>query len=262
MGKVTAVVPTLNEAPHIADCLKSLRWADELIVVDSHSDDDTVKIAKGLADRVELHRFESFAKQKNWCVQRATHRWVLMIDADERVSPELRDEIKQVLSAPDRDGYWIRRKNHFLGKHIRGAGWGRDKVLRLFDREKGHYPERLVHEEVHLRGRSGVLKGQLLHYPYSDLGEYWEKFHRYVRLAAMELKRQGRRGGIAPLVLRPPARFMRMYFVQMGFLDGVHGLLLSGLSAFQVFAKYARLWELTHQDESSARRHGDDLERG
>lgn len=262
MEQLSAVVPTLNEAPNIEDCLKSLRWADELIVVDSHSEDDTVRIAEGLADRVDLHPFESFSKQKNWCIQRASHRWVLMVDADERIPPQLRDEIKRVLSAPDMDGYWIRRKNHFLGKHIRGAGWGRDKVLRLFDREKGNYPERLVHEEIHLRGRARVLKEPLLHYPYSDLEEYWEKFHRYAWLSAMELKRQGRKGGVGALVLRPPARFMRMYFVQMGFLDGFHGLLLSGLSAFQVYTKYARLWELTHEDESSARRHGGHLERG
>ena len=253
MEKVTALVPTLNEASHIEECLKSLRWADELIVVDSHSEDDTVKIAETLADRVELHPFESFAKQKNRCLRLASNRWVLFVDADERVTPALRDEIKEVLSDPERDGYWIRRKNHFLGKHIRGAGWGRDRVLRLFDREKGDYPDRLVHEEVLLRGRAGALREPLLHYPYGDLEEYWEKFHRYAWLSAMELKNQGRRGSVSSILLRPPARFLRMYFMQMGFLDGVHGFLLSGLAAFQVYTKYARLWELTHRNESSAR---------
>jgi glycosyltransferase involved in cell wall biosynthesis len=253
MEKLSAVVPTLNESENIADCLKSLRWADELIVVDSYSDDDTVAIARGLADRVELHRFESFAKQKNWCLQRASNRWVLMVDADERVTPRLSEEIKKALSEPEFCGYWIRRRNHFLGRRMRGAGWGRDRVLRLFDRERADYPDRLVHEEVRLRGEAGYLKEAMLHYPYKDLEEYWKKFHRYAWLSAMELRRQGRRGGLPALVLRPPARFLRMYILQMGFLDGAHGLLLSGLSAFQVYTKYARLWELTREDESGAR---------
>lgn len=260
MEKLTAVVPTYNEEAKIGDCLRSLRWADELLVIDSHSEDDTVRIAREVADRVELHPFENFARQKNRCLERASYRWILLVDADERVSPELREEIAGVMSMPAHDGYWIPRINHFLGRRIRGAGWGGEKVLRLFDRTKGEYPDREVHERLRLSGTDGCLKGPLLHYPYESLEEYWVKFNRYVWASALELRRQGRRGGILPLMLRPPARFLRMYLLQMGFMDGVHGLMISGLAAFQVYAKYARLWELDRENEGGAHRHGEDLE--
>lgn len=262
MEKLTAVVPTLNEEKKIGDCLRSLRWADELLVIDSHSEDATVEIAREIADRVEFHTFEDFARQKNWCVRQSSNRWVLLVDADERVSSELRGEITRTLSSPEHSGYWIPRKNHFLGRRIRGAGWGGDRVLRLFDREKGRYPERIVHESLELEGSAGHLKSPLLHYPYDSLEEYWKKFHRYAWLSAEELRRQGRRGGIVPLVCRPPARFLRMYFLQLGFIDGAHGLILSGLSALQVFTKYARLWELIRENEGGAHRHGEHVERG
>jgi glycosyltransferase involved in cell wall biosynthesis len=260
MEKLTAVVPTLDEEAKIAACLESLRWADELIVVDSHSGDATADIARGIADRVEFHTFENFARQKNWCIDAASHDWVMVVDADERVTPPLREEILGVLEAPRYSGYWIRRENHFLGKQIRGAGWGRDRVLRLFDRRRGRYPDREVHEKLELSGPAGSLKEPLLHFPYESLEEYWKKFHRYAWLSALELSKRGRRGGIASMVFRPPARFMRMYLLQGGFVDGTRGFLLSGLAALQVYTKYARLWELTRENESGAHRHGANVE--
>jgi glycosyltransferase involved in cell wall biosynthesis len=250
MEKLTAVVPTLNESRNIVECLNSLRWADELIVVDSHSSDDTVELARGIADRVELHRFEGFSKQKNWCVGLAKHRWVFLVDADERVPRGLRDEIKNALDEPAADGYWVRRRNHFLGRRMRWAGWGRDRVLRLFDKEKAHYPDRLVHEKLVVDGNTADLRSPLLHYPYRNLDDYWEKCNRYARLSAMELHKRGRRSGAWEVALKPPARFLRMYVMQLGLLDGFHGLLLCGLSAYQIYVRYAILWELWREDES------------
>ncbi len=261
MERVTAVVPTFNEEAKIEDCLRSARFADELVVVDCNSGDRTREIASEIADRVELHTFTGFAELKNRCLREARHRWVLLLDADERVSPGLRDEMTAVLSRPARPGYWIPRVNHFLGKRIRGAGWGGEKVLRLVDRDRGRYPERLVHERLRLDGEAGALRGKLLHYPYESLEEYWTKFHRYAWLSAGELKKQGRGGGLFALLLRPPARFLRMYLLQMGFIDGTHGFLLCGLSALQVYTKYARLWELNREDEGRAHRLGEDVER-
>lgn len=262
MDKLTAVVATLNESRNIVECLDALRWADELLVVDSYSEDNTVELARRIADRVELHRFEGFSHQKNRCIGQASHRWVLVVDADERVTPELRDEIKGVLARPSAAGYWMSRKNHFLGRHMKRAGWGRDKVLRLFDRGKARYPDRLVHERLELEGRSETLREPLLHFPYRTLDDYWEKCHRYARLSALELERHGRRAGAGSLVFRPPARFFRMYVMQMGFLDGLHGLLLCGLSAYQIYVKYATLWELTHENEGGSHRHSVDVEGG
>jgi glycosyltransferase involved in cell wall biosynthesis len=262
MEKVTAVVPTYNEEAKIGECLESLRWADELVVVDSYSSDATVRIARNLADRVELHRFRDFSSLKNRCVRAASNRWVLLVDADERVSPRLRGEIRSVLSGPSHAGYWIPRVNHFLGKRIRRAGWGGQKVLRLFERDRGRYTDRVVHERLSLDGHAGYLTGPLLHYPYENLDEYWRKSQTYARLSALELLRSGRRTGAGSLLLRPAARFLRMYLLQMGFLDGAHGLLLCGLAAVHVYAKYARLWELSLEDEDRSHRHGQDVEGG
>ena len=260
MEKLSAVVPTYNEQAKIGDCLRSLRWADELLVVDSNSTDGTVDAARELADRVEVHPFEGFAAQKNWCLDRASHRWVLLVDADEVCSPELRDEITRVLARPSDAGYWIPRVNYFLGKRMRGCGWGRQKVLRLFDRERGRYPDRLVHETLALDGSAGYLNAPLFHRPYESLDDYWVKFHRYARLSAEEMRAQGRKCGIGSVLSRPPARFIRMYFLQLGFVDGAHGLVLCGLAALQVYAKYATLWELNRENEDSAHRHRDHLE--
>ncbi|HSQ58875.1 MAG TPA: glycosyltransferase family 2 protein [Acidobacteriota bacterium] len=144
--RLSVLIPTKNERANIADCLASVRWADEVVVVDSGSTDGTLDVARGAADRVLEHEYVNSAAQKNWALPQLTHRWVLIVDADERVTPALRAEIERTLDDAGRaDGYWIYRANHFLGKPIEGAGWQRDKVLRLFDRTKGAYQPLHVH---------------------------------------------------------------------------------------------------------------------
>lgn len=251
--RLSVLVPTKNEIANVRDCLESVRWADEVVVVDSGSTDGTLDAARAIADRVLEHEYVNSAAQKNWSLPQLTHRWSLIVDADERVTPALRAEIESVLHDTSRqDGYWIRRSNHFLGKPIRSAGWQRDKVLRLFDRTQGAYEPLHVHAEVAIRsGRVGFLREPLIHHTYRDLDQYFEKFHRYTRWSAEDLRARGVRASASRLLLRPPLRFLRMYLLEGGFREGRHGIVLCGLAAFSVFLKYARLWEMEVRDRQS-----------
>jgi len=241
---LSVLVTTKNEEPVIRACLESTRWAEEIVVVDSGSEDGTVDIARSIADRVLLHEYESPSAQKNWALGELSHRWVLILDADERVSSALRAEIEAVLTNPSRrGGYWIFRENSFYGRPIHSAGWQRDRVLRLFDRSKGAYRPVLVHEEIDLKGRAGTLRARLLHEPYRDLDHYFEKWNRYTRWSAQELKLRGVRASWSRLLLRPWLRFLRMYVLEGGFREGRRGIVLCWLAAFSVFTKYARRWE-------------------
>lgn len=247
---VSALVTTKNEERTLRACLESIRWADEVVVVDSGSTDGTLAIARSIADRVLEHPYENPAAQKNWALPQLAHVWALILDADERVTPALRHEIESVLADPGRsDGYWIRRENSFYGKPIRSAGWQRDRVLRLFDRRKGAYRPVLVHEEVELRGRADRLEGTLAHEPYRDLDQYFEKWSRYSRWSAEELSRRGVRASWLRLLVRPWLRFLRMYVLEGGFREGRRGIVLCWLAAFSVFTKYARRWEGEMRDE-------------
>lgn len=241
---LSVLVPMKNEERNVEPCLRSVRWADEVVVVDSGSTDGTLEIARSIADRVLEHEYVNSAAQKNWALPQLTHRWVLIVDADERVTPALQAEIESVLRNDARaDGYWIGRSNHFLGRPIRSAGWQRDRVLRLFDRTKGEYEPLHVHAEVRIRGRVESLRERLVHHTYRDLDAYFEKFGRYTRWSAEDLKKKGVRASGARLLLRPWLRFLRMYVLEGGFREGRAGIVLCMLAAFSVFTKYARRWE-------------------
>ena len=243
--KLTALVPTFNEEAVIRDCLESLRWADEVFVVDSFSDDKTVEIARQYGSRVIQHRYVNSGGQKNWAIPQSGHPWVLLVDADERVTPELRDEIREILEqGPSHPGYWIRRANHFLGKRMNHCGWETDKVIRLFKRDMARYEEKEVHAEIELPGPLPVLQHPLLHYSFRSFSQYWRKMQLYSDWGASQLFKEGKRAGWISIGLRPLQRFLKMYLVRLGFLDGIHGLALSMLGAFAVFLKYAKLWEL------------------
>lgn len=242
---LSVIVPCFNEERHIAACLESVAWADEILVVDSFSTDRTPEIARGRATRFLQHEYLNSAAQKNWTVPQAAHDWILIVDADEQVSPALAEEIRALMArGPDASGYVLRRLNHFHGKPIRHGGWGRDRVLRLFDRRRGRYQEKHVHAEVEIDGRVAGLRHPLLHDTFRSFGDYLKKIDRYTRWGAEDLHRRGRRAGPADLALRPVGRFAKRYVIQGGFLDGVEGLMISGLDTFSVFLKYARLWEM------------------
>ncbi|GAB4314504.1 MAG: glycosyltransferase family 2 protein [Candidatus Sumerlaeia bacterium] len=251
--KLTVIVPTFNEERNIRACLESVRWADEVIVVDSFSTDRTVSIARGLADRVLQHEYVNSAAQKNWAIPQAAHPWVMIVDADERVTPALRDEILGVLADPaGRCGFRIHRQNHFMGRPVRFCGWQRDDVLRLFRRDCGRYQQRAVHADVLVDGPVGRLRNKLFHNTFDSFDQYMKKFDRYTSWAAQDRARTTRRVGAVHLLLRPLARFVRQYVLYQGFRDGLTGLVICQLAAFSVFMKYARLWEKQLKERSEA----------
>lgn len=240
---LTVVIPTLNEASQIAECVRQLAWADEVIVADGGSTDGTPDLARAAGARILSGSWSTIAAQRNAAIAAARHEWIFALDADERVGPELAREIAYVIVAPARDAYAARRHNVYLGRAITHAGWGSDWVVRVFKRDR-RYVERRVHEAVERHSDVGRLRAPLEHVPYRSLAHHLEKLDRYAAWAAQDLADQGRRARLADVLLRPPLRFVRMYVLQLGLLDGWHGAVLCGLAAVSVFLKYARLWEL------------------
>jgi len=242
--RTSVVVITLDEEAHIRRCLESVAWADEIIVVDAESRDKTVQIAREFTDRVTSRPWPGFAAQKNFALEQGTADWLLSLDADEEVSPELRDEIATIVAdAGACEGYAVRRRNMFLGQWIRRGGLYPDWQVRLFRRGRGRFVDRAVHESVRVDGRVGRLRGHLVHWSYEDVTDFIERANRYSSLAAEEWIAEGRRVRTPELVLRPLARFFSMYLVRRGFLDGRRGLLLATLYAYYVFMRSAKVWE-------------------
>ena len=241
---LSVIVTTFNEEINIAECLQSVAWADEVLLVDSYSTDRTLELSRQFPVKVLQREYYGSAAQKNWSLDRVSHDWVLIIDADERVPEDLAREILGVLALPPPvNGFYIRRQNLFIDKVIRHSGWSTDKVVRLFRRDKGRYPNRRVHADLEIEGPIPVLRHPFVHYTFRSFDQYFKKFLNYAEWGAAQAFRDGRQAGLVEIALRPLWRFFRMYVVQAGFLDGMHGLVLCGLQAFGVFLKYARLWE-------------------
>jgi len=238
---ITFVIPTRNEAANIDDCVRGLASAGEVIVVDNASTDGTAELARQAGARVLDHAGPGTA-QRNSGIAAAAHEWIFTLDADERVGPELVRELAATVAAPAHEAYAVRRRNVFLGKLVRHAGWGNDWVVRLFRRNR-RFGERKVHGALEPVADVGRLAAPLDHVPYRDLRQYLQKLDRATGFAAEELAGRGRRPRMTDLLVRPPARFVRMYFLQLGILDGWHGVVLCGLAGVSVLLKYARLWE-------------------
>ncbi|MCX7934277.1 MAG: glycosyltransferase family 2 protein [Planctomycetota bacterium] len=253
MPKLSAIIPCKNEEKNIRACLETVRWADEIMVVDSGSSDRTLEIAREFTDRILSHPYVNSAAQKNWAIPQAAHEWVLIVDCDERVTPALRAEIQNLLAtSPECDGYRIRRDNWFFGQRIYHCGWDGDDVLRLFRRDVGRYENKHVHADVVVPGKVGWLQGRLEHHTYRSFDQYLEKFGRYTTWGALDLRAQGVRTTAWHLIARPLFRFLRMYIWRRGFLDGQAGLILCGLAAFNVFMKYAKLWAIRRAEAGEA----------
>lgn len=245
MSKLTAIVTTFNEAGQIEGCLERLGFADEVLVVDSFSEDGTPEIARRLGAKVVQHEYESPAAQKNWAIPQAEHEWVLIVDADEWVTEGLAEEVSRVVrGGGGDDGYEVKRRNFFLGREIRYCGWQNDWVLRLFRRDQGRYVERQVHEKMAVGGRVGRLRGRLIHHSYRSLDDYWRKLRRYAEWNAQEARRQGARVSPIYMMFHPGLRFWKSFLVRGGFLDGGHGLALSLLTAVYAVAKDVKIWEM------------------
>ncbi len=240
---VTALVICYNEAENIARCLESLAWADDVFVVDSFSTDDTMDIVRRYTGHVLQHEFSTPAAQKNWALPQCTHDWVLAVDADEWVSPELREAVERVLAtAPAATAFDVKRESFFFGQHIKHCGWERDFVVRLYDRRVSRYADVRVHEKIITDGETARLPGVLYHDTVRSMAQYFEKFDRYTTWGAEDLHARGRRASLSALLLRPPARFFKMYVLRLGFLDGGAGLVLCLLAACNVLLKYIKLW--------------------
>lgn len=235
---------TLNAAAQLEACLKSVAFADEIVVVDSGSSDDTVALARRYGARVIHRDWLGFGAQKQFAVTQAAHDWVLCLDADERVSPELQASIEAVLVAPDRCAYRFPRCNRFLGRYLRHGEGYPDWSLRLFDRRHGHWSDDAVHEKVVVTGEVGTLPGDLLHESAETLATYLAKQNRYTSLAAEEAVGRGRRANAAKIVLSPLLRFIKFYLLRGGFLDGLPGLVHVSIGCFNSFSKYAKMLEL------------------
>jgi glycosyltransferase involved in cell wall biosynthesis len=246
-GRLSVVVVTLNEEDHIRECLESAAGADELVVVDAESHDKTAAIARELTDHVFVRPWPGFAAQKNFGLDQAGGDWILSLDADEVVSPALREEIAAVVAgAGAHAGYSVPRRNVFWGRWVRHGGLYPDRQLRLFRRGRGRFVERSVHESVRVDGSVGRLAGHLEHRSYRDVADFLERADRYSTLAAEEWVAAGRRARpLVDLVARPVARVLGMYVARAGFLDGWRGFLLAVLYGYYVFMRSAKIWERT-----------------
>jgi len=238
-------VITRDAAALLADCLASATFAGEVVVVDSGSRDDTVEIARGRGARVIEREWAGFGAQKQFAVGAAAHDWVLCLDADERVTPELAAAISREMKAPGAVAYAFARRNRFLGRWLaHGEGYP-DWNVRLFDRRRARWSDDPVHERVVADGRVARLGGDLLHASAESLDDYLEKQNRYTTLQAQAMHARGERATLAQLVLTPVIRFLRFYVVRLGFLDGVAGLVHIAIGCQNSFLKYAKLRALT-----------------
>jgi glycosyltransferase involved in cell wall biosynthesis len=241
---LSAVIITQNESENIAGALESVAWIDDVVVVDSGSSDDTLAIARNYTDRVTTHAWEGYGSQKNHATGLAAHDWVLSLDADERVSPELAREIQEVMSTgPSMQGYRIPRTTRYLGRWIRSTDWYPDHQLRFYDRRVASWNTRYVHESVSIKGRVGRLRSEIRHFAYRDLSHHLSTIDRYTTLAVKQMLADRQSANWLDLVGHPPLVFLRNYLLRRGFCDGLPGLIISLMNSYYVFLKFAKLWE-------------------
>jgi len=240
---VSVVIAARNESANIVGCIESVRWASEILVVDQGSSDDTGELATGSGATVISQDAATIGALRNAAIARAQNRWILVVDADERGTADLAQAVREAIAQPTSGAYRVPRRNFFLGREIRHGGWEADRPVRLFDSAL-RYNDSRVHEHVLTNEEPATLGAALLHYPYASLDVYFEKFVRYSRWWAEDQFRRGRRGSIAAIIFKPPARFISMFIFRMGFLDGARGAVLASLAAASVCAKYVRLWAM------------------
>jgi len=244
VSRLCVTVIAWNEEERLRACLESVTWADEIVVVDAESADKTVQVARDFTDRIWVRPWPGYAAQKNFALEQASADWILSLDADECVTAELRDRIGRIVRADGpADGYSIPRKNIFWGAWVRHGGLYPDYQLRLFRRSAGRFADSLVHESVVVAGRVETLAEPLLHHSYRGLEDFVARSNRYSTLAARELVKRGGRAGLGDLLFRPLGRFLSMYVLRGGFLDGWRGFVLAVLYAQYVFLRMAKTWE-------------------
>ncbi len=246
---ISVIVITHNEENNIANCLSTVDWAGEIILVDSLSTDRTVELAKRYTQNIFIKKWEGYGAAKNFAIDQARFDWILSLDADERVTPELALEVKKIvsISSENIEGYEVARRAYFLNKWIKHCGWYPGYVIRLFKRTAVRFNEKRVHENVEVIGSVGKLENDILHFTDATLFHYLEKFNQYTTLAAEDARERGKKCSVFDLTVRVVYMFVKMFFLRRGFLDGMHGFVLSLLSANYVFVKYAKLRKITGQ---------------
>jgi glycosyltransferase involved in cell wall biosynthesis len=241
---ISAIITTLNEEQHIGECIESLLWCDEILVVDSFSTDRTAEICRSY-EKVRFHQrtYYGSAAQKNWAMDQVKNEWILIFDADERCTPALQKEIQDLLArGASHDAYTIRRRVYFMNRVIRFSGWQHDRVVRLVRRGTARYPNRRVHADMITRGPAPELKNPMMHYMADSLDEYSRRIEKYSFWGASQNWREGRKSGFAEIFGRSVWRFLRTYIFQLGILDGLHGLVFCMLQSYGTYLKWALLW--------------------
>ena len=239
MEKLTAIIPTGNEEHNIVAAIKSVDFVDEIMVVDSFSSDKTIELAVPLADTILKRKFEYPASQKNWAIPQAKYHWILLLDADERVTPKLKEEIIEIINSNTiYSGFWIKRVNYFMGKKVRFSGWQGDKVIRLFKRDECKYEDKCVHEEIISSGKIGLLKNKLIHNTFVSKEVYLKKLDRYAKWQANDYNKKVKTITFFHTIIKPIFRFIKHYILQLGFLDGYVGFIISIYQAKAVAMRY------------------------
>ena len=243
---LSVILTTFNEEHNIREALQSVDWADEIIVVDSFSEDRTLEFASEYTDRLLRRAYQGPSDQKNWAIPQARHEWVLILDADERVTVPLKREIIRQIAQPGNpiDAFWISRQNYFLGRQIKYSGWQNDAVIRLIRRDKCRYNDKLVHEEIETTGlQVGRIEQPLDHFTFKNTSHFLDKMQRYARWSAEDHRAGTGKIGWFHLLFKPLFRFFKHFFIQRGFLDGKRGFIISAIMAWGVFLRYLHLME-------------------
>jgi glycosyltransferase involved in cell wall biosynthesis len=245
MQKLSIILITLNESHNIAPVLETVKWADEIIVVDSFSTDDTCEIAKNYTDKVYQRKFISYPDQRNWSITQASHEWIYIIDADERMTPRLRDEIQEILKTKiEFDAFDQGRENYFMGQKVRFSGWQGDTVVRLCRRDKCRFNNLNVHEEIETEGlHLGHLKTKLMHHTFKNMDHFLDKTNKYANYSAKDHFDKTPHVGWFHLCIKPAFRFFKHFIFKLGFLDGKVGFIISALMSWGVFLRYFQIKE-------------------
>lgn len=246
MSALTVLILIPNAGDRLERCLKSVQWADDVFcVVDPNTSDGSDEVARKFTPHVVTHEYVNKADQCNWAIPQIETEWTLVLDADEWLSPELSDRIKNIIAdTSSADGYRIKRMSYFFGKLIQHCGWDRDYNVRLFRTKKGRYRVQRVHATIDIDGSMGQIDEVMYHDDKRNFEEYFRTSQRFTTWSAQDLYDKGKRATLADLTLRPVSRFIKMFILRRGFLDGYHGAVLCGLAAFSVFTKYAKLWNI------------------
>ncbi len=243
-ANVTAIIPTLNEEINIKKAIESVSFANEIIVIDSFSTDKTVELAKKFDVKIIKRKFDNFSSQKNYAIGKATNSWIYILDADERVTSDVRKEIFKAIETPkDKVGFYVKRAFYFAGNKIKYSGWQRSLVVRLFLKEHCKYQGN-VHEMIKTNGKLGFLKGKIDHFGYRNYNHFISKIHLYAELRAIDLKAKGKKVTFFHFLIKPPFRVFSHFILKRGFLDGYLGLILSITQGYAVLTRYVKLWLL------------------